>query len=127
MVSARVPVERINVGLGDDNATANFSISARQAGIGSAVNNALSRIARLVAIALLGVIVGGELDLEGFRRGLVVTAVLLIAGGLVSAIGIRNAPAAGGADGSGEEIRAGGGQEDDVHDRGGDDQPEKQA
>jgi predicted MFS family arabinose efflux permease len=99
------------------------SISSRQAGIGSAVNNALSRIAGLVAIALLGVIVGSELDIAGFHRGLVVTASLLILGGVVSAIGIRNTPAAG--VGSGEQARAGGGQQDDVHDRGGNDQLEE--
>lgn len=103
------------------------SISSRQAGIGSAVNNALSRIAGLVAIALLGVIVGSELDLDGFHRGLVVTAVLLIIGGVVSAIGIRNAPAADGAAASGEQARPGGGEQNDVHQRGGDDQPEEQA
>jgi len=104
------------------------SISSRQAGIGSAVNNALSRIAGLVAIALLGVIVGSELDLDGFHRGLVVTAVLLILGGVVSAIGIRNASVADDAvSGSGEQARAGGSQQDDVHKRGGDDQLEEQA
>lgn len=66
------------------------SISAAQSGIGSAVNNAVSRVAGLVAIALAGVIVGDTLDTAGFHRGLIVTAALLIAGGLVSAAGIRN-------------------------------------
>ncbi len=66
------------------------SISAQQAGIGSAVNNAVARVAGLVAIALLGVIVVGELDVAGFHRALIVTAVLLVAGGIVSFIGIRN-------------------------------------
>jgi len=66
------------------------SISESQAGIGSAVNNAVSRVAGLIAIALTGVIVGERLDVEGFHRGLVATAVLLIAGGVVSGIGIRN-------------------------------------
>ena len=101
------------------------SISSRQAGIGSAVNNALARIAGLIAIALLGVIVGSELDLEGFHRGLVVTAVLLMIGGVVSAIGIRNVPAEDTAAGSGEQARAGGGQENDIHERRGDDQLEE--
>lgn len=71
------------------------SISERQAGIGSAVNNAIARIAGLIAIALLGMIVGAELDTEGFRRGVLVTAALLIVGGLISAVGIRNTAAAG--------------------------------
>jgi EmrB/QacA subfamily drug resistance transporter len=66
------------------------SISARQAGVGSAVNNAIARIAGLVAIAMIGVIVGAELDGEGFRRGIIVTAILLIVGGLISAVGITN-------------------------------------
>ena len=65
------------------------SISERQAGIGSAINNAISRIAGLVTIALVGVIVG-TLDAEGYQRGIVVTACLLFIGGLVSFAGIRN-------------------------------------
>ncbi|HEY6800465.1 MAG TPA: MFS transporter, partial [Agromyces sp.] len=35
-------------------------------------------------------IVGGELDLEGFHRAAIVTAAMMIAGGLVSWAGIRN-------------------------------------
>jgi hypothetical protein len=44
----------------------------------------------LVAIALAGVIVGETIDVDGFHRGVLATAVLLILGGIVSAIGIRN-------------------------------------
>lgn len=66
------------------------SIAAEQAGIGSAVNNAVARVAGLVAIAMLGVIVGGNLDVDSFHRVLRVTAGLLIAGGIVSFFGIRN-------------------------------------
>jgi hypothetical protein len=66
------------------------SIDQRHAGIGSAINNAISRIAGLLAIAALGVIIGTNVDLQGFHRGLIATAVLLIAGGIISAIGIRN-------------------------------------
>ncbi|MDQ6752766.1 MAG: MFS transporter [Actinomycetota bacterium] len=66
------------------------SISEQQSGIGSAVNNAVSRVAGLVGIALVGLVVGGKLDLDGFHRVVVVTAVLLIIGGAVSAIGIQN-------------------------------------
>ncbi|WP_237280530.1 MFS transporter [Subtercola vilae] len=67
------------------------SISEQQSGIGSAINNAVSRVAGLVAIALIGVIVGDVLDVNGFHRALAVTAGLLIVGGIVSAIGIQNA------------------------------------
>jgi len=66
------------------------SIPARQSGIGSAVNNAVSRVAGLLAIAALGVIIGSTLDVEGFHRTLIVTAGLLFAGAIVSFIGIRN-------------------------------------
>ena len=66
------------------------SIPAADAGIGSAVNNAVSRVAGLVVIASAGVIVGGVLDLDGFHRSLVVTAALLVLGGVLSWVGIRN-------------------------------------
>jgi EmrB/QacA subfamily drug resistance transporter len=66
------------------------SISHERAGTGSAVNNAVARVAALVLTAMVGVIVGGELDLAGFQRAVIVTAGLLIAGGLVSFVGIRN-------------------------------------
>src|SRR5690554_34900 len=66
------------------------SISEKQAGIGSAINNAIARVAGLLAIAALGIIIGHELDLAGFHRGLIATAALLILGGLISWFGIRN-------------------------------------
>lgn len=66
------------------------SINAAQAGIGSAVNNAISRIAGLVAIAALGVITGPHLTLQGFHDGLIATALLLAFGGVISGAGIVN-------------------------------------
>uniref|UniRef100_UPI0040535A4E MFS transporter n=1 Tax=Microbacterium sp. LWH7-1.2 TaxID=3135257 RepID=UPI0040535A4E len=66
------------------------SIEPERSGIASAVNNAVARVAGLIAIALLATIVGGALDLEGFHRSAIVTAVLMIAGGITSFFGIRN-------------------------------------
>ncbi|WP_111765449.1 MFS transporter [Nakamurella deserti] len=65
-------------------------IAERHAGIGSAVNNAVSRVAGLVAIAFAGVIAGGVLDLDGFHRLVAWTAGLLITSGLLAAVGITN-------------------------------------
>jgi len=66
------------------------SISEKQAGIGSATNNAVARIAGLVAIAIIGTVTGSALDLEGFHRSVILIAILLIVGGIISAIGIQN-------------------------------------
>lgn len=65
------------------------AIDSQRSGIASAVNNAVSRVAGLIVIALLAVIIGGSIDLAGFHRAAVVTAVLLAAGGIVSLLGIR--------------------------------------
>ena len=70
------------------------AVSTAQSGIGSAVNNAVSRVAGLVAIACAGAIIGGTLDTDAFHRVVLVTAVLFIAGGLVSFAGIRTPKAA---------------------------------
>ena len=68
-----------------------------QSGIGSAVNNAVSRIAGLVAIAFTGVIIGASGDsgfppgeFDGFRQAAVVIAVLFAVAGVISAVGISN-------------------------------------
>ncbi len=61
-----------------------------RSGIASAVNNAVARVAGLLAVAALASITGGALDLDGFHRAAIVTAVLLAVGGVVSLIGIRN-------------------------------------
>jgi EmrB/QacA subfamily drug resistance transporter len=66
------------------------AIDTRRSGIASAVNNAVSRVAGLVVIAMLAVIVGGALDLAGVHRAVTVTAAMLILGGIVSFLGIRN-------------------------------------
>jgi len=66
------------------------AVDPARAGIGSAVNNAVARIAGLVAIASIGVIVGTRLDVAGFHRAAIATAAFLLVGGIVSWIGIRN-------------------------------------
>lgn len=66
------------------------AVDPARAGIGSAVNNAVARIAGLVAIASIGVIVAGRLDVDGYHRVAIATALLLVVGGAVSWIGIRN-------------------------------------
>ena len=80
------------------------AVDPAQSGIGSAVNNALSRIAGLIAIAFTGVIVGGAVDFGGFRQGVLVTAGLFIVAGLISGVGIRNEQ--GGLDGVSAESTA---------------------
>lgn len=73
------------------------AVDSEDSGIGSAINNAVSRIAGLVAIAFTGVIIGsaGESgflpgDFAGFRQGVVVVAMLFCIAGLISAVGISN-------------------------------------
>jgi EmrB/QacA subfamily drug resistance transporter len=65
-------------------------IDSRHAGIGSAINNAISRIAGLVAVASIGLFIGQTLTLEGFHQGILFMVVLLVIGGVTSAVGIRN-------------------------------------
>lgn len=66
------------------------SVPQTEAGVGSAVNNAIARIASLVMVALAGVVLGGEMSVGGFHRAVIVMALLLLAGSVVSAVGIRN-------------------------------------
>lgn len=66
------------------------AIGPERSGIASAVNNAISRVAGLIVIALLATIVGGRLDLGGFHSAAIVTGALFFAGAIVSFLGIRN-------------------------------------
>jgi predicted MFS family arabinose efflux permease len=72
------------------------AVDEARSGIASAVNNAVARVAGLVVIAVLAVIVGGALDLDGFHRAALATAAMLALGGLVSWLGIRDPHGAAG-------------------------------
>ena len=66
------------------------AIEPERSGIASAVNNALARIAGLVAIALLGAVIGTTVDDAWLDSALLLCAGLMLAGALISAIGIQN-------------------------------------
>lgn len=66
------------------------AIEPERSGIASAVNNALSRIAGLVAIALLGAVIGTVVDDAWLDNALLLCAGLMLAGAVISAVGIRN-------------------------------------
>lgn len=67
------------------------SVPSDRSGTASAINIAVARVSSLVIVAVLAVIVGGQIDLAGFHRAAIVTAILLTAGALASWAGIRTA------------------------------------
>jgi MFS family permease len=66
------------------------AVPTEEAGIGSAVNNAVARIAGLICIAFAGLIIGPVFSRQGLMNAVVVTAVLFFLGAVASAVGIRN-------------------------------------
>lgn len=66
------------------------AIEPARSGIASAVNNALARIAGLVAIALLGAVIGTTVDDAWLDSAMLLCAGLMLAGAVISALGIEN-------------------------------------
>jgi EmrB/QacA subfamily drug resistance transporter len=75
-------------------ATVMADAGSGNSGIASGVNNAVARVAALAGIAVVGVAVAGrsgaDLDLDGYRVGMTMTATLMAAAGIVGVIGIQN-------------------------------------
>ena len=62
----------------------------RNAGIASGVNNAVARVAGLLAVAAVGAVAGGDLDVDSLRTVLAFVAGLLALGGIIGFAGIRD-------------------------------------
>jgi EmrB/QacA subfamily drug resistance transporter len=74
-------------------ATVLADANERDAGTASGVNNAVSRVAGLLGIAVVGAAVSNtsnQLDLPGYRMAMGITAGLIVAGGVIGVAGIRN-------------------------------------
>jgi MFS family permease len=68
------------------------AVDDHHAGIGSAINNAAARIASLLAIAVIPALAGLADDFaNGYRRALLISAVLAAVGGVLASFTIREA------------------------------------
>jgi hypothetical protein len=70
------------------------AVPESESGIGSAVNNAVARVAGLITTSSAGLILGGAVSTPGFGRVAVVAAVLMLTGAAVSFGGIRGGTSA---------------------------------
>ncbi len=81
-------------------ATVLAGADAHDAGIASAINNAVARIAGLIGVSVIGVIVAGALagdtfardagSVHAFHEALIICAALVATGGAIAAVGIEN-------------------------------------
>ncbi len=71
-------------------ATVLAGVDSGQAGIASAVNNAVARIAGLLGVAVLGPLLGARLDVSTFHLALGAAAALMAGAGVLGALFVRN-------------------------------------